>query len=181
MGFLFRWLMMGFHQVSWRKWLILYVDFTRKTMSLSKSSIRGMKQDQWLIIPILICIKHRRLIGGILYNSARSVDVAQLGVNHVKLFCLNVCVCVFLLLLCFLVLLFYVQCTWSNCRHIMLDYSNAVMKLGLTVFRLMSAALGWTQAIWRKLVGCAGGLLVVPLLTSIPRSRFDIGVYQEYW
>lgn len=130
MGFLFRWLMMGFHQVSWRKWLILYVDFTRKTKSLCKSSIRGMKQDQWLIIPILICIKHRRLIGGILYNSARSVDVAQLGVNHVKLFCLNVCMCVFLLLLCFLVLLFCVQCTWSNCRHIMLDYSNEVMKLG---------------------------------------------------
>ncbi|KAE8022545.1 hypothetical protein FH972_008336 [Carpinus fangiana] len=46
------------------------------------------------------------------------------------------------------------------CRDIMIDYSNTVMRLGLTVFELLSEALG-LEPNHLKDMGCADGLLVL--------------------
>lgn len=48
----------------------------------------------------------------------------------------------------------------SACREIMIDYTNNVMKLGLTLFELLSEALG-LDSNYLKDIGCAEGLYVM--------------------
>ena len=61
----------------------------------------------------------------------------------------------------------------------MIDYSNKVMKLGITILELLSEALGLNPNLLKD-IGCADGLQCVPILPSMPRTTFDFGQCQTH-